>query len=55
MPKRQLGKYTILLISDALRIIRSDLIQKFVPPPTDADGLLFCACGPTPFTQEAVR
>ncbi len=29
--------------------------QKFLPPPTDADGLLFCACGPTAFTQEAIR
>ncbi len=35
--------------------IRSELVEKFLPPQTDADVLLFCACGPTAFTQEAMR
>ncbi len=35
--------------------IRAELVALFLPKPSNAEGLLVCACGPTPFTNEAVR
>ena len=35
--------------------VRKDILEEFIVSSGEEDKLMFCACGPTPFTEEAVR